>query len=114
MSALSRTPGLVPAPRRLSVPLSLWVSPGAFAKFAPVPLTAPALHIPKSTSDKSLIAIPPPSIAGKRLATFSSALHPCQSVVSSTHLLLIKTCFLHLAFLLVASPILNNHIRYRI
>ncbi len=80
ISSLLRTAGLGPTVRRLNVPLPLWVSPAAFSKSALNPLSAPIPHTPKSSSDKSMISIPPPSIAGKRLSTFSSLLHPCQLV----------------------------------
>ena len=110
VSALMRTSGFVPAPRRLNIPLPLWVSPAAFSKSAPAPLNAPTTHIPKSSSDKSLISIPPPSIAGKRLATFSSVLHPCQSVAAPS---LYHDSFLYYILSIFLS-LLDIQIRFKI
>lgn len=80
VSALLRTSGLCSTPRRLNVPLPLWVSPATFSNVLQFPLSPPVPYVPKSVSDKSLVAIPSPSVAGKRLSTFSSSLHPCQFV----------------------------------
>jgi hypothetical protein len=80
VSALLRTAGLCSTPRRLNVPLPLWVSPAVFSNVVQFPLCPPVPYVPKSVSDKSMVAIPSPSVAGKRLSTFSSSLHPCQFV----------------------------------